>query len=224
MNDDYGGFERYHVAVFGEPATEQSFEWVLTGRHLTVRANGSLVEGAVSRGPIFYGHSAESDFQKDSRSTNNVWWSLGQQASKIFSTFDPAQRRCALNQLDKGDSVPFRDERPGANGLLVSALDDSQKQIGQQLLRDLTGSFRSFDVEAVRECLVEAGGADKLRLTFFEKGPMSDHQVRDIWKLEGPSFAWYFHGSPHVHSWVNVDRHARKADPDANRHDNPKVA
>jgi hypothetical protein len=22
--------------------------------------------------------------------------------------------------------------------------------------------------------------------------------------LEGPSFVWYFRGSPHVHVWVNV--------------------
>ena len=24
------------------------------------------------------------------------------------------------------------------------------------------------------------------------------------WRLEGPSFVWYFRGRPHVHVWVNV--------------------
>ena len=24
------------------------------------------------------------------------------------------------------------------------------------------------------------------------------------WRIEGPSFVWYFRGTPHVHVWVNV--------------------
>jgi len=28
--------------------------------------------------------------------------------------------------------------------------------------------------------------------------------VWDNWRLEGPSFVWWFRGSPHVHVWVNV--------------------
>ena len=68
--------------------------------------------------------------------------------------------------------------------------------------------FRAFDAEEVQECLREAGGADKLRLTFFKEGDIGDDEVWDIWKLEGPAFAWYFHGSPHVHTWVNIARKA----------------
>ena len=37
MAEDYGGFGKYHVAVFGEPGTEKPFEWVLSGRHDTLR-------------------------------------------------------------------------------------------------------------------------------------------------------------------------------------------
>ena len=33
---------------------------------------------------------------------------------------------------------------------------------------------------------------------------MGDDQVWDCWRLEGPSFVWYFRGTPHVHVWVNV--------------------
>ncbi len=36
MEDDDGGFENYHVAVFGEPGTDKPFEWVLSGRHDTL--------------------------------------------------------------------------------------------------------------------------------------------------------------------------------------------
>ena len=31
------------------------------------------------------------------------------------------------------------------------------------------------------------------------------------WKLEGPAFDWFFHGSPHVHTWVNIARKAPQA-------------
>ena len=41
MKDDYGGFESYHVAVFGEPGTDK-FEWVMTGRHITIRCDGEV--------------------------------------------------------------------------------------------------------------------------------------------------------------------------------------
>ena len=45
MKDDYGGFERYTVATFGDPSTAK-FEWVLTGRHLTMRCNSDKDVGA----------------------------------------------------------------------------------------------------------------------------------------------------------------------------------
>ena len=28
--------------------------------------------------------------------------------------------------------------------------------------------------------------------------------IWDRWKLEGPAFVWYFRGSPHVHTWINI--------------------
>ena len=52
------------------------------------------------------------------------------------------------------------------------------------------------------------GGVDKLRLTFFKEGDIGSDGVWDRWMLEGPAFAWYFRGSPHVHTWLNVARKA----------------
>ncbi len=62
MEDDYDGFESYHVAVFGEPGSDKPFEWVLSGRHDTLRADGNSVAGAAFGGPIFYGHAADGHF------------------------------------------------------------------------------------------------------------------------------------------------------------------
>ena len=85
----------------------------------------------------------------------------------------------------------------------------------QSLLKMLTGPFRAFDAEEVQECLREAGGADKLRLTYFKDGDIGNDGVWDIWKMEGPAFAWYFHGHPHVHTWVNIARKAPAEGPTA---------
>ena len=213
MDDDDGGIENYSVAVFGEPGTDRPFEWVLTGRHDTLRADGNSVEGAAFGGPIFYGHDATGSGNDDAKHTDNVWWYQGRQANAIFATLDDKQQARALvakAEPDAPRSIQLKGERSEAPGIPVAELDGQQKQMVQKLLKDLTSPFRAFDVEEVQECLKEAGGADKLRLTYYKDGDIGNDKVWDIWRLEGPAFAWYFHGSPHVHTWVNI---ARKAPP-----------
>ena len=63
MDDDNGGIEQYHCAIFGEPKTG-SFQWELTGRHLMLRADGNSVKNAAFGGPIIYGHGKEDTKQK----------------------------------------------------------------------------------------------------------------------------------------------------------------
>lgn len=210
MAEDYGGFEKYHVAVFGEPGTDQPFEWVLSGRHNTMRADGNSVDGVAFGGPIFYGHAAHS-FDEDAKHTDNVWWYQGIQANKIFATFDDKQKAKALVDKAEGDEprvIELKGDKLGDAGIAVADLDGQQKQMVQQLLKDLTSPFRSFDVDEIQECLRDAGGADKLRLTYYKEGDIGNDGIWDIWKLQGPAFTWYFHGSPHVHTWVNIAKKA----------------
>ena len=77
-----------------------------------------------------------------------------------------------------------------------------------QLVEKMLTPFRAFDADEVRSCLDSNGGVDKLRLTFYKEGDIGNDGVWDIWKLEGPAFSWYFRGSPHVHTWLNVARKA----------------
>ena len=58
MEEDDGGLDYYSVAVFGNPE-EGKFEFELTGRHLTIRADGNSVDKAAFGGPIVYGHGDE---------------------------------------------------------------------------------------------------------------------------------------------------------------------
>ena len=211
MDDDAGGIENYHVAVFGEPGTDKPFEWVLTGRHDTLRADGNSVEGAAFGGPIFYGHAADGNDTEDAKHTNNVWWYQGEQANKIFATLDEAQKKRALVMKAEADSpvtIKLKGEALAQTGLAVSELDGQQKQLVSQLVEMMLRPFRACDVEEVRECLAANNGVDKLQLTYFKEGDIGNDGVWDIWKLEGPAFSWFFRGSPHVHTWLNVARKA----------------
>ena len=96
MEDDAGGFENYSVAVFGNPGSGKPFEWVMTGRHNTLRADGDSVENAAFGGPIFYGHDATGTGNDDTKHTDNVWWYQGEQANAIFATLDDKQQARAL--------------------------------------------------------------------------------------------------------------------------------
>ncbi|MGP0066582.1 MAG: DUF3500 domain-containing protein [Isosphaeraceae bacterium] len=211
MEDDAGGFENYHVAVFGEPGTDKPFEWVLSGRHDTLRADGNSVEGAAFGGPIFYGHAADGHDTEDAKHTHNVWWYQGEQANKIFKTLEPAQRTQALvdrAEQDRPAVIKLRGDHLPKTGLDIAGLDGQQKAMVRDLLEKMLSPFRATDAAEVRECLDINGGVDKLRLTFFKEGDLGNDGVWDIWKLEGPAFAWFFRGSPHVHTWLNVARHA----------------
>jgi hypothetical protein len=211
MQDDSGGFDTYHVAVFGEPGTDKPFEWVLTGRHDTLRADGNSVDGAAFGGPIFYGHAADGHFNEDAKHTNNVWWYQGEQANKIFQTLDEKQKAQCLRdkaQADDANSIVLKGVDLPDLGVRIGDLDGQQKAMVKDLVEMMLRPFRAFDAEEVRACLDSNGGVDALRLSFTKEHDIGNDGVWDIWKLEGPAFSWFFRGSPHVHTWLNVARKA----------------
>src|SRR5579883_2365091 len=135
MEDDSGGFDNYHVAVFGEPGTDQPFEWVLTGRHDTLRADGNSVAGAAFGGPIFYGHAADGHNNEDAKHTNNVWWYQAEQANKIFKTLDDKQKAQSLIAKAEPDvpaTTKLKGSRLPQTGLAVADLDGQQRSMVRQ--------------------------------------------------------------------------------------------
>ena len=83
MEDDNGGFNEYHVALFGKPGTG-GFEFELTGRHLTLRADGNSVDGAAFGGPIVYGHGIGNPKKQ-------LYYYQTQAADKVFKSLDAKQ-------------------------------------------------------------------------------------------------------------------------------------
>jgi hypothetical protein len=208
MQDDAGGLGAYHVALFDDPNSEQ-FEWVLTGRHATMRAAGHLVPNRAFGGPIFYGHAVTGN--EEPGHPGNVFWYQAKRANEVFQALDGKQRSQALIEVaPRENQIRFRGDHGPLPGIPVSELSRDQRKLVEAVMRDLLAPYRRSDVDEVMRQVKAAGGVEKLRLSFYKQEDLGNDGIWDIWRLEGPAFVWHFRGAPHVHTWVNI-----AASPDA---------
>lgn len=204
LKDDAGGFgNQQNIAIFGKPG-DGKFEFVMTGRHMTLRCDGNSADHVAFGGPIFYGHAA-SGFNEKPGHPNNVYWEQALAANKVFEMLDGKQREKALlKDSPVEESVGFRGEKGGYPGLAVADMSSDQKELVQQTLNKLIEPYRQSDRDEVVACLKKQGGLDKCALSFYSDDDLGEDKVWDNWRLEGPSFIWYFRGVPHVHVWVHI--------------------
>jgi hypothetical protein len=201
MEDDSGGFGQYHVAVFGTPGAG-AFEWELTGRHVTVRADGNSVSGAAFGGPMIYGHGA-GDSQKGL--PGNVFYYQTQKANEVFKALDGKQRASALvSKAPKEDAVNIQGSSGRFPGLAIGEMSADQKTLIESVFKVLLAPYRDEDVEEARAIINDGGGLDALHMAFYESNDIGSDKEWDIWRVEGPSIVWHFRGAPHVHSYVNI--------------------
>jgi hypothetical protein len=208
LKDDNGGKPwgaNQSIAIFGKPGGDK-FEFVMTGRHMTIRADGNTEAHVAFGGPIFYGHQASSvkGLQEKKGHPGNVFWHQGLKANEIYKALEPKQQEKALLAMSPDESeVGFREAKAKFPGIRVSELAEEQRKELQKLLLALIEPYRKEDREEALECLKKQGGLDKCNLAFYKDQHLSD-EAWDNWRLEGPAFVWYFRGYPHVHVWVNV--------------------
>ncbi len=207
LRDDSGGKpwgESQSIALFGKPG-EDKFEFVMTGRHMTIRADGNSENHVAFGGPIFHGHAA-SGFNEKPGHPGNIFWHQAVLANKIYQMMDGKQRKLALVENTPDESaVGFHGaDASKRTGIPVSELTSDQKEVLQKVLHSLIEPYRKEDQEEVMECLKRQGGLDKCHLTFYREGDLGEDEEWDNWRLEGPAFVWYFRGYPHVHIWINV--------------------
>ena len=205
LKDDVGGFgNRQSIAIFGKPGTDK-FEFVLASRHMTLRCDGNSAEHVAFGGPILYAHEGEALYEKPNH-PKNVFWHQALAANDLFNMFDDKQRKQAfvINGMPSEELVGFRGPNGEFDGIPVTEFSSDQKEHLQSVLKLLLEPFRQSDREEVTRCLKVQGGLDACRLAFYKEGDLGEDGVWDNWRLEGPSFVWYFRGKPHVHVWVNV--------------------
>jgi len=204
LKDDAGGYGKaQNIAVFGKPGSGQ-FEFVMTGRHLTIRCDGDSIDHMAFGGPIFYGHAAKG-FNEKPDHPGNVFWPQAVQANALYQMLDGKQRKLALvPKAPKEDQVHFRGENGEIPGIPVSELSGDQQEHAQKVLATLLEPYRLSDQQEALACLKKQGGLDACNLVFYQSGDIGKDEVWDVWRLEGPSFVWHFRGAPHVHVWANV--------------------
>ncbi len=206
LRDDTGGKAwgaGQSIAIFGEPG-KGNFELVMTGRHMTVRADGNSEKHVALGGPIFHGHAAQG-FNEKPDHPGNIFWHQALEANKVYKMLDGKQRKLALERRRPGESsVAFRGKKGEFPGIPVSELSKDQVGALEKVLMSLVEPYRKEDKAEVLASLKAQGGLDACSLAFYRDGDLGDDGVWDNWRLEGPAFVWYFRGAPHVHIWINV--------------------
>lgn len=194
---DDGGLGGYSIALFGTPESGKC-QFELTGRHLTLRADGDSVDKAAFGGPIVYGHGEEDP-------SENLFTYQTKQVNEVFGALDAKQSKQALlKNAPREADVPIQGAGKTYPGLAVSELSADQRALVEKTLKVLLGPYRSEDTDEVMAILKASGGLDQLHLAFYQQGDLQDDRVWDIWRVEGPSFVWHFRGAPHVHAYVNI--------------------
>ncbi len=204
LQDDTGGFGNgQNIAIFGRPGGDK-FQLVLTGRHMTLRCDGNSAEHVAFGGPIFYGHAA-SGFTEKPDHPGNVFWEQAVAANQVYEMLDGRQRAVAEVTKSPSESrVGFQGADGRFSGIPVADLSADQKEQVQKTLQKLIEPYRQCDRDEAVACLKSQGGLDECHLAFYTDRDLGNDRVWDNWRLEGPSFVWYFRGAPHVHVWVNV--------------------
>jgi hypothetical protein len=204
LEDDTGGFGHgQSVALIGEPGSGR-FQFLLTGRHMTLRCDGDSAEHVAFGGPIFYGHDTGGGTE-DKDHAGNVFWPQAVAANGVFAMLDGRQRDLALMAKTPAENaIAFRRGSAEPPGIPVSELSADQRGELERVLGVLLEPYRTVDRDEVRGCLAAQGGLDRCRLAFYRDDDIGRDGVWDNWRLEGPAFVWHFRGAPHVHVWVNI--------------------
>ena len=197
MEDDDGGIDAYSVAMFGNPA-EGPFQWELTGRHLTLRADGNSVDKTAFGGPLIYGHG-EGD------ASTNLFYHQSKQVNEVFQALDSKQAKQALiARAPRESAVAIQGDQGTFPGIHVGELSSDQQALVGTTVQKLLSPYREEDVAEVMAILKESGDVANLHMAFYEQEDLDSDGIWDIWRIEGPSFVWHFRGAPHVHAYINI--------------------
>lgn len=194
---DDGGLDGYSIALFGTPESGK-FEFELTGRHLTLRADGNSVDKVAFGGPIVYGHGEEDPAQ-------NLFHYQTKQVNEVFRALDPKQAEWALAaKAPQETEVALQGPGKKYPGIPFTALSTDQKALVEKTLKVLLSPYRTEDVDEVFAILKQTGGLDLLHFAFYQDGDLNSDRIWDVWRVEGPSLVWHFRGAPHVHAYINI--------------------
>ena len=177
LKDDGQGYGKSQsIAMFGKP-DEGKFEFVMTGRHMTVRADGHSIDHVAFGGPVFHGHAA-TGFNEAADHPGNVFWPQALAANKIYEMLDGKQRKVALQpRLPAEAAVDFHGENGPFPGLPVKQLTHDQRDELEKTLAVMLSPYRSDDSDEVMACLKRQGASTLLT------GLLQGRRHRRRWRM-----------------------------------------
>lgn len=198
-DDDDGGIEAYSMAWFGEPGAP-NFEWMLTGRHLTLRADGNCQDKIAFGGPVVYGHGNE-DSPKD-----NLFYYQTEKVQRVFDALSSEQRDRALTNANppRETQVEIQGSQGRFAGIPIGELKTEQRSLFEDALKTILNMYRDDDSSEALSIIEKNGGLEKLSLAYYSKNDLKSDKIWDVWRIEGPAAVVHFRGAPHVHAYIHV--------------------
>jgi len=140
---DMFGQGLYWIGIFGDPAKDSSWGWQLDGHHLAL--NITVVGEAVSITPAFMG-SDPAEVREGAFAGWMIQQAEDEKGLLLYQSLDSTQRAMALIADTAPDDVitgPNRgDQLTTPAGLPVSKLNDSQRTLFKQLLREYVHNYK----------------------------------------------------------------------------------
>jgi hypothetical protein len=148
----------YWIGIFGDPEKDRAWAWQLDGHHLAL--NITVVGEAVTITPTFMG-SDPAEVREGAYAGWMVQEAEDEKGLLLYESLDSAQRKMALIAGIAPDDVisgPGRGEQLKApSGLPVSRLNDSQRFLFKQLLREYVDNYEDAIAHAQLQRIRRAG-------------------------------------------------------------------
>jgi Protein of unknown function (DUF3500) len=182
--DDFGSLKDYFIAVYGQPSATQPFMVQFGGHHLA--RNLTYNGDKVSQTPQFVGTEPTS-FPSDGATVEP----LKAEATNLFglmAALTADQRTSAEITSGTFDDLlmgPGKDSGnfPAAEGLLVSSLNDSQRQAVMAAIRSYAGDLST--AAATKLMAKYESELDQTRIGWSNNtGPTDEHSY---FRIDGPS-------------------------------------
>jgi hypothetical protein len=200
MRDDSGGIHNYSIGFIGSPNDEgRRFQFVIAGRHFTLRIDGNYDDRIAFGGPIVYGHGEER------RPEVNLWHGHVRQATAIFEALDPSQQLRALVDSDLPDEFnPIPRDPAAREGLPLAAMTADQLAFTRATMSAMLAQYGERNLAEALATIEHNGGWPALQLAFYRRADRNRDRLWDVWRLEGPGVLYYFRGTPHVHAYIHI--------------------
>jgi hypothetical protein len=129
----------------------------------------------------------------------------------LRKSLDRTTVRPGIERDDRREAeIRFRGPKGTFPGLPIAEMGREQRDAVNKMLSGFLEPYREEYRSQVMRCLKKQGGIEACSMAFYEQFDMGADGEWDVWRVEGPSFVWFFRGAPHVHLWIHV-----ADDPDA---------